>query len=116
MQPNPWFPPVFRRYDYQFPGCLAVDQAPKPTKNTQNGPPSRMFAGLFTGLFAGTITGQIQTSTGGAVANGTLIFTLSQPAILARHRASDQPALWDAFTSARFEEAALPRSLRERGG
>jgi hypothetical protein len=65
-----------------------------------------MFAGLFTGLFAGTITGQIQTSTGGAVANGTLIFTLSQPAILARHRASDQPALWDAFTSARFEEAA----------
>jgi hypothetical protein len=55
---------------------------------------SLVFSLVCLPVFAGTITGQIQTSTGGAVANGTLIFTLSQPAILARHRASDQPALW----------------------
>jgi hypothetical protein len=34
-------------------------------------------------LFAGTITGQIQTATGGVIANGTLTFTLGQPAVLA---------------------------------
>jgi len=39
------------------------------------------------------------------IANGTLTFTLSPLAILTRYRAPDQPAPWDAFTSARFEEA-----------
>ena len=34
-------------------------------------------------VFAGTISGQIQTATGGVIANGTLTFTLSQPAVLA---------------------------------
>jgi hypothetical protein len=32
--------------------------------------------------FAGTITGQIATATGGLISNGTLSFTLSQPALL----------------------------------
>jgi hypothetical protein len=34
-------------------------------------------------IHAGTITGQIQTATGGTINNGTLTFTLSQPAVLA---------------------------------
>ncbi len=37
-------------------------------------------------VFAGTISGQIQTATGGAINNGTLTFTLSQPAVLAHFR------------------------------
>ena len=31
---------------------------------------------------AGTISGQIQTATGGSIANGTLTFSLSQPSVL----------------------------------
>jgi hypothetical protein len=32
----------------------------------------------------------MQTATGGVITNNTLTFTLSQPVILARHRAPDQ--------------------------
>jgi hypothetical protein len=56
-------------------------------------------------VFAGTITGQIQTATGGTITNGTLTFTLSQPAVLSGAALLTQPAPWDAITSARFEEA-----------
>jgi hypothetical protein len=37
---------------------------------------------LFQRAHAGTITGQFQTATGGTINNGTLSFTLSQPAVL----------------------------------
>jgi len=69
----------------KIPGCLEVVQR----LTCQKGKPRAFLAWLTLLLLlaaelnAGTITGQIQPATGGVIANGTLTFTLSQPAVLA---------------------------------
>lgn len=60
--------------------------------------------------FAGTINGQLQTPTGGPVANATLTFTLSQPAILAG-TASIVPSTVSCYTSAAGNVVGLPDPL-----
>jgi hypothetical protein len=44
-----------------------------------------VFSLLSAEAFAGTITGQIQTASGGAVANGTLLVSAQQRAALSPH-------------------------------
>lgn len=60
--------------------------------------------------FAGQVTGQIQTPTGGAVANGTLTFTLSQPAILGG-TAMVVPSTVSCYTSSLGNVVGLPDPL-----
>jgi hypothetical protein len=59
---------------------------------------------------AGTVTGQIQTSSGGAVANGTLTFTLSQSAILSG-TATIVPSTVSCYTSSNGAITGVPDPL-----
>lgn len=60
--------------------------------------------------FAGQVTGQLQTPTGGAVANGTLTFSLSQSAILSG-TASIVPSTVSCYTSSTGSVVGLPDPL-----
>jgi hypothetical protein len=60
--------------------------------------------------FAGTITGSLQTATGGSVANGTLSFRLSQPAVLSG-TASLVTSPTSCYTSSAGNIVGLPDPL-----
>lgn len=59
------------------------------------------------GGVGGTITGQIQTATGGSITNGTLTFTLSQPAIVS-NTATLATAPVSCYTSASGNIVGVP--------